>query len=138
MISPYLFKHHQTPFTSYTCLAQQSSPQSLATPLVAFSPPQYSIPNFLSCSNKKAISNAGNVANQCREWVHDCKKTFQSLEEALRLIINKKEAKAAIAQACKHPVPDNVRLALKEISDADKRIAALQTQTRGYIDALRQ
>ncbi|SCO84988.1 uncharacterized protein FRV6_09115 [Fusarium oxysporum] len=74
-----------------------------------------------SISNKKAISNAGN-----------------SLEEALRLIINKKEAQAAIAQACKHPVPDNVHLAMKEISDADKRIAALQAQIRGYADALRQ
>ncbi|ENH68999.1 hypothetical protein FOC1_g10010172 [Fusarium oxysporum f. sp. cubense race 1] len=91
-----------------------------------------------SISNKKAISNAGNVANQCREWVNDCKKTLQSLEEALRLIINKKEAQAAIAQACKHPVPDNVHLAMKEISDADKRIAALQAQIRGYADALRQ
>lgn len=27
---------------------------------------------------------------------------------------------------------------MKEISDADKRITALQTQIRGYVDALRQ
>ncbi|KAF5647272.1 hypothetical protein F52700_1574 [Fusarium sp. NRRL 52700] len=76
----------------------------------------------------KEITNARNVANQCREWVHDCKKTFQSLEEA----------QAAILQACKHPEPDNVHLAMKGISDADKRISALQTQIRGYVDAVRQ
>ncbi|KAI1011553.1 hypothetical protein LB504_002519 [Fusarium proliferatum] len=91
-----------------------------------------------SITNKKEITNAGNVANQCREWVHDCKKTLQSLEESLRLVINKKGAQAAIAKACKHPEPENVHLAMKEISDADKRITALQTQIRGYVDALRQ
>ncbi|PNP75582.1 hypothetical protein FNYG_10991 [Fusarium nygamai] len=97
--------------------------------------------NFLvnaSTTNKKEITNAGNVANQCREWVHDCKKTLQSLEESLRLVINKKEAQAAVVRACKRPEPDNVHLAMKEISDADKRITALQTQIRGYVDALRQ
>ncbi|CZR37062.1 uncharacterized protein FPRO_02678 [Fusarium proliferatum ET1] len=74
-----------------------------------------------SITNKKEITNAGNP-----------------LVESLRLVINKKEAQAAIAKACKHPEPENVHLAMKEISDADKRITALQTQIRGYVDALRQ
>ncbi|KAF5252123.1 hypothetical protein FANTH_2871 [Fusarium anthophilum] len=91
-----------------------------------------------SITNKKEITDAGNVANQCREWVHDCKKTLQCLEESLPLVINKKEAQAAIVKACKHPEPENVHLAMKGISDADKRITALQTQIRGYVDALRQ
>ncbi|KAF5700922.1 hypothetical protein FGLOB1_10483 [Fusarium globosum] len=83
-------------------------------------------------------TNFKDIGWLCREWVHDCKKTLQSLEESLRLVINKKEAQAAIAKACKHPEPENVHLAMKEISDADKRITALQTQIRGYVDALRQ
>ncbi|KAF5534223.1 hypothetical protein FMEXI_11391 [Fusarium mexicanum] len=91
-----------------------------------------------SITNKKEITNAGNVANQCREWVHDCKKTLQCLEESLHLIIDKKETQATIAKACKHPEPENVHLAMKGISDADKRITALQTQIRGSVDALRQ
>jgi flagellin-like hook-associated protein FlgL len=91
-----------------------------------------------SITDKKVTANAGNVANQCREWVHDCKKTLQSLEGAIRLIINKTDAKAAVAQACKHPTPDNVHLAMKEINDADRRIEALQSQIGGYVDALRQ
>ncbi|KAF5605219.1 uncharacterized protein FSUBG_6604 [Fusarium subglutinans] len=86
-----------------------------------------------SITNKKELTNAGNVANQCREWVHDCKKTLQCLEESLHLVINKEETQAAIAKACKHPGPENVHLAMKGISDADKRITALQTQIRGYV-----
>ncbi|KAF5970938.1 hypothetical protein FBULB1_9502 [Fusarium bulbicola] len=70
-----------------------------------------------SITHRKEIKNAGNVANQCREW---------------------EEIQAAIAKACKHPEPENVHLAMKGISDADKRITALQTQIRGYVDALRQ
>ncbi|KAF5680100.1 hypothetical protein FCIRC_5953 [Fusarium circinatum] len=62
-------------------------------------------------THREEITNAGNVANQCRKWVHD---------------------------SCKHPEPENVHLAMKGISDADKRITALQTQIRGYVDALRQ
>ncbi|KAG5753272.1 hypothetical protein H9Q72_005418 [Fusarium xylarioides] len=91
-----------------------------------------------SITNKKEITHAGNVANQCREWVHDCKKTLQSLDESLRLVINKKEAQAAIVKVCKHPEPGNVYMAMKQISDADKRVTSLQTQIRGYVDALRQ
>ncbi|KAF4959628.1 hypothetical protein FGADI_1551 [Fusarium gaditjirri] len=82
--------------------------------------------------------HSGNVANQCREWVYDCKKTMQSLEDALRLIINKKDAQAAITEACRHPTSDNVHLAMKEINDADKCIRALQGQIGGYVNALQQ
>jgi hypothetical protein len=78
------------------------------------------------------------VANQCRELVHDCKKTLQSLEGDLKLTNNKKNVKAVITQACKHPTEDNANLALKQIDDADKRIRALQSEIRGYVDALRE
>ncbi|KAF5977457.1 hypothetical protein FCOIX_6473 [Fusarium coicis] len=89
-------------------------------------------------TERKVTVHSENVANQCREWVHDCKKTLQSLEGDLKLIINKKNVKAVITQACKHPTEDNANLALKRIDDADKRIRALQSEIRGYVDALRE
>ncbi|CCT63999.1 uncharacterized protein FFUJ_04825 [Fusarium fujikuroi IMI 58289] len=75
-------------------------------------------------TERKVTVHSENVANQCREWVHDCKKTLQSLEGDLKLVINKKGVKAVITHACKHPTQDNVNLATKEIHDADKRIRA--------------
>ncbi|KAF5722776.1 hypothetical protein FMUND_2425 [Fusarium mundagurra] len=89
-------------------------------------------------TERKVTVHSENVANQCREWVHDCKKTLQSLEGDLKLIINKKDVKAVITQACKNPEQGNVNLALKQIDDADKRIRAVQNEIRGYVDALRQ
>ncbi|KAF4423793.1 hypothetical protein FACUT_10404 [Fusarium acutatum] len=87
---------------------------------------------------RKVTVHSENMANQCREWVHDCKKTLQSLEGDRKLIINKKNVKAVITQACKDPTQANVNLAMKEIDDADKRIRTLQSEIRGYVDALRQ
>ncbi|KAF5580332.1 hypothetical protein FPCIR_10667 [Fusarium pseudocircinatum] len=89
-------------------------------------------------TERKVTVHSENVANQCREWVHDCKKALQSLEGDLKLIINKKDIKAGIIQAYKHPTEANVNLAMKEIDNADKRIRALQSEIRGYVDALRQ
>ncbi|KAF4501381.1 hypothetical protein FAGAP_2427 [Fusarium agapanthi] len=73
-------------------------------------------------TERKVTVHSENVANQCREWVHDCKTTLQCLEGDLKLIINKKDIKAVITQACKHPTQANVNLATKEIDDTDKRI----------------